>query len=165
MKIVLFIFFLSLAPSFGQELFNKPNDVKTDSICSQKSSGQTYIDSLRNAVPRQNPDVSGYLYQVILVTFFLIIVLVAGLFLYKKYILKNDVPFNAAIKIISRHNLSAKQSILIVSIEAKKYALGVTEHQVNLITDLGELNENDLRTASAQDVGFGQILKKLTTKE
>ena len=165
MKIVLFIFFLSLAPTIGQELFNKQNDLKTDSLFSQKSGGQTYIDSLRNAVPKQKSHVDGYLYQVIFVTFFLILFLVAGLYLYKKFILKNDAPFNSIIKILARQSLSAKQSILIVSIEGEKYALGVTEHQVNLIADLGKVNENDLKINSVQPVGFGQILKKLTTRE
>jgi len=165
MKIIVLACFLYLSPLIGQTLSNNLDDKKADSLFLPESKSLTFADSLRNAIPKKQSDVSGYLYKVILVTFFLILFLVAGLYLYKKFILKNEAPLNSTIRIIARQNLSAKQSILVVTIENKKYALGVTEQQVNLITELGEVTDADNKMNTSQPLGFGQILKKLTTKQ
>ena len=165
MKIIIFIFLLYFSPLLGQvsQVGQKSN--KADSLFLSGNKNLTYTDSLRNAVPKKQSTVSGHLYKVVWVTFVLVIFLVAGLFLYKKFVFKTNVPFNSVIKIIARQNLSPKQSIVIINIEGKKYALGVTEQQVNLITELGDINENDAGLIEDQSIGFGQILKKITTKK
>ena len=165
MKIVIFIFFLSLSPAKGQGLQSGLEGNKKDSLFFSDSRKLTFTDSLRNAVPKNQADVSGYLYKVVWVTFFLLIFLVAGLFLYKKLIFKNAAPYSSTIRIIGRQNLSAKQSILIVKIEDKKYALGVTEQQVNLIAELGEVTDNDMNSGETRPINFGQFLKNITTKK
>ncbi|KAA3617612.1 MAG: hypothetical protein D8M58_01360 [Calditrichaeota bacterium] len=162
MRIVLIIFLLSLAPVIGQEQVKQSGQ---DSLFLSDGKKLTFSDSLRNAVPKEQTNVSSYLYQVVLVTFFLVLFLIGGLFLYKKFILKNNTPYSSSIKVIARQALSAKQSVVIVVIEGKKYALGVTEQQISLISDLGEVNDQDINSIENQPIGFGQILKKITSKE
>ncbi len=165
MKLLLLIFLISLSPIKGQAWQNELKSGKTDSLFLSDSRNQTYTDSLRSVIPKKQSDMGGYLYKVVLVTFVLIVLLIAGLFLYKKFILKNDTPYSSKIKIIARQNLSAKQSIVVVNIEGKKFALGVTDQQVNLITEMGDVSENDIITSENKPIGFGQIFKNLTTKK
>jgi flagellar biogenesis protein FliO len=167
MKKIILIILVSLSPVIGQTVQSELNNKETKSHFLSDSSKLTFTDSLRNSVPKKQAqsEVSGYLYKVVWITFVLLIFLVVGLYLYKKFILKNDKPFNSIIKIIAQQNLSGKQSIVIVNIEGKKYALGATDQQINLIAELGEITENDLKLSETQPIGFGQILKKITTKE
>ncbi len=70
------------------------------------------------------------------------------------------------IRVLSRHYLSNKQFLLIVVVEKRKLLLGVTDQQISVLTDLGELAVED-ETSAPEEGGvlkFGQILKKLRPK-
>jgi len=107
----------------------------------------------------RNNDPAGHLWRVAGVTFLLLVVLVAGLGLYKKYVLRQAPGQSANIRVVARHTLGPKQSIMIVHIEGTKYALGATEHSINVIDNLGEAGPEE--EAVMTQPGFNQIFKKI----
>ena len=106
---------------------------------------------------------SGHFYQVFLVTAILLLLLVGGLYLYKRIASKSSLINAAHIRVMAKQNIGPKQSIVIISIQDKKYALGVTDHAVNLIADLGQVSENDLaqKNVTLPAINFGSLLSRL----
>lgn len=104
-----------------------------------------------------------YLVRVIFVTTLMIVLIVFGLKYYKKYILHNVKSSHNRMKILGRQSVGHKQYVVIIVLGKHKYALGVTDHSVNLITDLGELEENDENEEFAQaPAAFSSLLKKIS---
>lgn len=121
-------------------------------------------DSSARQLPEHKSSLGDSFYKVIWVTFVLILILVFGLYMYKRYVFTGSGLINKRIKILSRQNISPKQALLIVNIDGRKFALGSTDHNVNLIADLGvaeDTGEMDDRTSNS---AFSQILKKLSNR-
>lgn len=103
--------------------------------------------------------------RVIWVSIVFLVLLIIALGMYKKIASKNRQVNPAAIRLLSRFQLSTKQAIIIVAIEDKKYALGATENNITLLTELGELTEEDIKAAAIPGLGqFGEIIKKMVVK-
>jgi len=136
----------------------------SDSLNFSKVTNKSAIDSLNKSALQEDSILGSYFYTVIFVLFILLMILVTGLHLYKKYILKQPSNSTLPIKILSRQNISPKQSVLIVNIEGTKYALGATDHSINLIKELGAASEEELKVRSAIPVNFGNLLNKITNK-
>ncbi len=115
---------------------------------------------------RQPEKIGNYFYRVFFVTAILILLLFFILFFYKKFGGKNLTPGRSKIHILSRQNLTPKQSLMIVAIEGKKYVLGVSDHSVNLITELGEISEDELPVNDLKQVSqnFTSVLNKFLKK-
>ncbi len=115
----------------------------------------------------QIPDVSGSFYKVFLITGILLLIFVAIMFVYKKLSGRPVISTKSRIFIISRQNLGPKQSVMVVSIENKKYALGVTDHSVQLITELGPVAENEVNDTPLKisSQNFGALLNKIRAKQ
>lgn len=60
------------------------------------------------------------------------------------------------IKIIETQNLSVKEKLIVVQLQSKQYLLGVTQQNINLITELSEPIENQKSTSA-----FHSVIEKL----
>ena len=122
-------------------------------------------DSIKSAVDTvlintHSARASDQFYNVFLMTAILLLILVSGAYIYKRLGGKSKFIGKSNVRIISRHHLGPKQSIIIAIIENKKYALGVTEQSVNVIADLGEAADSEAaeEEAKTQTRNFGNIL-------
>jgi flagellar biosynthetic protein FliO len=164
MKVFILIFTLSVVPVAAQTTMDVTRKSMPDSSFLSNAKKTSYSDSLRSSLPATQIDAGSYMYKVVFVIFVMLVFLIGSLYLYNKFVLKTDITVNTAIKVVARQSLSPKQSIVIVNIQNKKFALGVTEHQVNLISELGEADENEPVDIQNLKPGFAQILKKVTGK-
>lgn len=134
----------------------------SDSLLTGKSS--TFLstpDSLRTPLPVAEESNNPVL-RVLWISFVLLVFLLAGMLVYKKYVLKGSVVRSTHIAVLARQTIAPKQSVLIVRIEDKKYALGATDHSLNMLADLGPVGDDEERkTENTNIVGFGDVLKKL----
>jgi flagellar biogenesis protein FliO len=166
MKIPLLLLLIIL-PLYSEAYQNPEKKSSPDSlIFSHDNKTTSYSDSLKKALPEKKSQFGDYIFKAIWVSFVLLLFLFAGLFLYKKYVLKNSSLLQSRIKIVARQNISPKQSIIIANIEGKKFALGVSEHSVNVISDLGEAGaEDQLQANIPLQSGFAQVLNRLSKKK
>lgn len=111
-------------------------------------------------------DLGGYFYRVFWVTAFIVLFLLGFLFFYKKYGGTPKQLTKSKIHVLTRQQLGTKQSVMIVIIENKKYALGVTDHSVQLISELGEANEQELSSSEIKPIAqsFASIFSKIQKK-
>ena len=111
----------------------------------------------------QQPELTSHFYKVFVVTALIILFLVLILFVYKKLVGVTGNQNKSKIYVLSRQNIGPKQSVVIVAIENKKYALGVTDHNINILTELGEASEEDLATVDIKQVSqnFASIFEKI----
>jgi len=109
--------------------------------------------------PRQN--LSGYFLKVIVVTVLILGIIIIGAKWYGK--LNNAGNSSSGIKILARNHIGTKQQIILVKIEGKKLLLGVTENNINLISDMGVSDEEeDSKYEKAQEYPrFSDFLKQL----
>ncbi len=115
----------------------------------------------------QIPDVSGSFYKVFLITAILLLIFIVIMYIYKKLSGKPVINSKSKIMILSRQNLGPKQSVMVVSIEDKKYALGVTDHSVQLIAELGPVSEGDVSEIPLKisPPNFGALFNKMRSKQ
>ncbi len=103
---------------------------------------------------------TGYLFKVVAVTITMVIILIVGLRIYKKQLgVKGKNNLN--LSVLGRHYINDKQYLLKVSVEDKYMLLGVSDSNINYITELsGPSDEDDDEQAS-----FGTILDLETNEE
>jgi flagellar protein FliO/FliZ len=111
-------------------------------------------------LPQTSRDLSGTMYKVLWVTIVILAVIFFGARWYKKNILNEKMPNGTAMRIVSRQVIGHGQSLVIAHVEGKKILLGVTDHQINLLADLGELTEAE-KNAAPRSPEFATILSKL----
>lgn len=145
---------------FAETAHSAPDKVATSGDSLIFSNAET--DSA--LAPSVRPEMDGYLSNVVWVSIFFLFTLALVLWLFKKFILKYKPAYLSNVRVISKQNISTKQAIVIVSIEGKKYALGATDHALNLIAELGEVTEEDNNMAERSNQ-FGQLLQQITGKE
>lgn len=105
----------------------------------------------------------GYLVRVIVVTGILIVMIILGFQWYRKNVFQKFGPARQRIKILGRQAVGPKQFIVITAIEGHKYALGVTDHAVQMLADLGVYEESEESRESPPLAGtFTSVLKKFT---
>ncbi len=133
-----------------------------DSLLTGKSSALfSQPDSLRTPLP-VSAEIGNPVLRVLWISFVLLIFLLGGMLAYKKYVLKGSVARSTHIAVLARQSIAPKQSVLIVRIEDKKYALGATDHSLNMLAELGSVGDDEERkTENTNIVGFGDVLKKL----
>ena len=166
MKKILILLFLSAPVLLSAFQTNDQTVLPTDTLYSAQLKGHNInlSDSTQSGLPERKGEITGYFYKVLWITFILLVFLVAGLYTYKKFVLNNRNFTNNRIRVLGRQNISPKQTLLIVNIEGKKYALGSTDHSINLIAELGEATGDELLT-NINPIGFGHLLKKISTKQ
>ncbi len=119
-------------------------------------------------IAQQKPEKIGdYFYRIFFVTAIIILLLLSVLFLYKKLGGKGLTSNRTKIHILARQNIGPKQTVVIVAIEGRKYALGTSDHSVNVIAELGEVSEDELPVNDIKQVSqnFTSILSKLVKKQ
>jgi len=116
-------------------------------------------DSASYTVPSR-PNLSSYLLKVILVTIIVIVLIIIGAKWYGKLAQFTGPP--QKIKILSKNHIGSKQLLLLVRIEGRKLLLGVTDHSINLISDLGESDESedDQFETVQEHASFSSFLKQ-----
>ncbi len=115
---------------------------------------------LRSADETTNP-----VWRVLWITVVLLAFLLAGMLAYKKFVLKGSITRSSHIAILARQPVAPKQSILIVRIEDKKYALGATDHSLNVIAELGLATTDETGETGEKPANlFGDVLKKITKR-
>jgi flagellar protein FliO/FliZ len=99
-------------------------------------------------------------YNVFLMTTLLLLLLISGAYVYKRLGGRGKFIGSSKIRVLSRHHLGPKQSIVITAVENKKYILGVTEHSINVIADLGEISDSEASEEEdkVQHRSFGSFL-------
>ena len=111
-------------------------------------------------------DVGSYFLRVFFVTTFILLFLFAFLYFYKKYAGPTIQSPKSKIQILARQQLGQKQSVVIVIIENKKYALGVTDHSIQLISELGEATAEELSSSEIKPMAqsFATVFSKMQKK-
>ena len=133
-------------------------------LCRASTAADSLAADSLSALPMGGQrDMSGHFYQVFLVTGILLLLLLGGFYIFKRLSSKSRFLNRANIRVLARHNIGPKQSVVIVTIEQKKYALGVTDHAVNLLAELGELKEEDKEKQPQTQgaVSFAGLLSRL----
>jgi len=117
-------------------------------------------------VQGQQGSMGGYYYKVFIATSIVILLLISVMYVFKKLGGQTLSQNRTKIQVISRQNIGPKQSVVIVAIENRKYALGVTDHTINLLSELGEIQEDELPSNEIKQVSqnFSAILDKLKKK-
>lgn len=111
----------------------------------------------------EDRSIFGYLVRTIVVTTILIAVIIFGAKFYKKYVYQNIGASKSRIRVIARQAIGPKQFVVLVAIDGKKYALGVTDQAVNMLTGLGDLDESEDTGGDVRRPGaFADLLKKVT---
>lgn len=132
---------------------------KTDSL---QETNYLYKDRL-NLGEQKETSFFAYLIRVIFVSGILILLIILGFQWYKKYLLPKMGTPHTKIQILGRQAIGPKQYIVLVVIENRKFALGVTDHSITVITDLGEIEEIDeLQDEAGKHTPFSSLLKKLS---
>ena len=118
-------------------------------------------------VQEQQGTMGGYYYKVFLATSIVILLLISVMYVFKKLGGQTFSQNRTKIQVLSRQNIGPKQSVVIVAVENKKYALGVTDHTINLLSELGEVQEDELPSNEIKQVSqnFSAILKKFKMKQ
>ncbi len=131
-------------------------------IGSSPNAGSAIADSVQ-AQPNNAPSYNGYVWRVTWVTVILLLLVYLGARWYKKFSEKTAPGTVGRIKVISRQYIGPKQSLLIVHVDGKKLVIGMTEHSINLIKDLGEAEEEgEGEPAPPLNAStFSSILKRL----
>lgn len=113
----------------------------------------------------QEHSLSGYYYRALFATVVIIGLIILGAKWYRRFSGQKYVPARQSIKILARRNVGAKQSIMIVAVEGRKLALGVTDQSITTLAELGPLSEEE---ATKEEVpaapSFSQLLKKMKNK-
>ncbi len=139
---------------------NKPDSVTADTL--QKES-DVYYKKTPSLGENDEQSIFGYLVRVIVVTTILIAIIVFGAKFYKKYVYQNIGASKSRIRVIARQAIGPKQFVVLVAIDGKKYALGVTDQAVNMLTGLGDLDESEDTGGDVRRPGaFADLLKKVT---
>ncbi len=104
---------------------------------------------------------SGYIWRVLGVTTLLLVLLLIGLRAYRK--LNGFSAGFPMMQIIARSNIGPKQSLIVVAIDGRRLLLGVTEQQIQLITELDEQPADLMPVAKTgqETEGFKALLKRI----
>ena len=79
-----------------------------------------------------------------LIRLVLVLALIYGLFSIYRLFQKNAPGIRERrLKIIDTHRFSAKQAIVLVSVDQQELLIGLTDHQISLLKDLGQPNAGD----------------------
>ena len=104
---------------------------------------------------------SGYLWRVLLVTTLLLGLLLLALMMYRKLNgYSGSIP---SMQIVARTNIGPRQSLLLVSVHGRRLLLGVTEQQIQLLTELDQEPEEFFPASEAKEEseGFMAVMKRI----
>jgi len=153
---------IALFSSFNATVLHS-QDIDSTAIAEQDNDSSVFYRSRETIPQKEQSSFFGYLLRVIFVTALMIIFIIIGFKYYRKYVLHNDGTTNNRIKILARQAIGQKQYVVIIAMGNKKYALGVTDQSINLITDLGDLDEDEQKMETIQaPAAFSSLLKKIS---
>lgn len=111
----------------------------------------------------QRSDLDGFFVRVLWVTFLILGMIVGAYYIYKRRFGKQMVSAKSRIKVIARHNLGARQALLMIVVENQKFLISLTEHSINLIKDMGTASADDMKEdlPSSFPDNFATVLQRL----
>jgi len=111
----------------------------------------------------QRGELNDYFFRVIWVTILILGLIILGFYIYKKTVGSQATTSKNQIRVFSRFNLGPKQSLMIVHVENQKLVIGVTEHSINLIKDMGpyEAEDEEFENQPHLSNNFAAILQRL----
>lgn len=104
-----------------------PN-VAADSLYQSSAHESTFSDALLN---------------VTLVTIAILAIILIGARYYRRYQQQGSMQGSPRMKVLARHSVGTHQHILYMRVDNRKLLIGVTEHAVNLLSDLGEIDDQE----------------------
>lgn len=148
--IISFLFLLMLLPLLMEAQAQ-------DSLLPQQSPDSLVIKS------GQEQGMGSYYVKAFFATVAIILFIFFGARWYRKMTGQQQWSGRQSIRILNRKNVGSKQFILIVVLEDKKYAIGVTDQNISLLAELGPLSEEErqLQEKMPQAANFAQIFNKL----
>lgn len=172
--IILFAFSFSL---YSQEISNEENTASVEQVVNQTDAFETNLNYFSN----ENTDVqensvrrpASLLWTIIQFIFFLALIIIAIYFVMKFFqkkgnFSKSDDDF---LRRVSTMNLSPGKSIEIVTLLDKGYILGVTDENINLISEIDDkelleaLNLNfDKKQNTKKPMNFSDVLEMFMAK-
>jgi len=115
----------------------------------------------------QEKSMGGYYVKAFFATIAIILFIVLGARWYRKISGRQQWAGRQTIRILNRKNVGPKQFILIVVLEDKKYAIGLTDQNISLLAELGPLTEEEHQQLdkAPQPANFAQIFNKLKASQ
>jgi flagellar biogenesis protein FliO len=107
-------------------------------------------------------DIDSYLIKAALISSVLIISMYLILRLLKKKTNNPHKAYHPKIEILSRRQIAPKQTLIIINAEGKKLLIGSAEHSVNLLYDLGDIDEREMEEVIASKTPFNHYLEKFS---
>ncbi len=109
----------------------------------------------------QRPSLTGHYVKLLMITFVLLAIFYFALKWMRR--LQPEGRKNTRIKavVLSRTYLTNKHSLWVVVVDRKKYLLGITDANINLIDQLGEVEPDEL--TGAQEINLPQFSNFLDT--
>ena len=99
----------------------------------------------------------------------LVLALIYGIFsIYRLFQKGNTKIYERRLQIIDTYRFSAKQAVSILRIDNQELLIGLTDHSITLIKELGDSDENDFVGGDHQindDMTFRELLEKSNEKE
>ncbi len=123
---------------------------------------RVWADSAKVIQEKEVVEGDGSVLKVMTYTGLILLIIIIGARLYKKYSLPHNGQAVSQIKIVARQALGPRQNVIVIVVENKKYLIGVTEQNINFLSDLGELGPEELRElqVTGQD-NFANVIQRL----
>jgi len=157
-QLIFIVLFIAVVPLLAAD----PN---TQADSSRTAGGYSLMGDSLSRSPRLSYTEESYS-QVIWVSIVFLLMLIAALWLFKRGAGSALRTSDAKIRVLSRYALSPRQSIMIVALENRKFALGATDHAIHTLADLGPLTDDDKTGTPPEKLNtFGELLKKMGGKQ
>ena len=153
---------LWIVPVFLLVLFFAGRELPAQEMLNDSLYTHNYADTLHSP-GNQRSDLDGFFLRVVWVTFLILGMIVGAYYIYKRRFGKQMASSKSRIKVIARHNLGTRQALLMIVAEHQKLLIGMTEHSINLIRDMGPASADDMKeeiTSNFPD-NFATVLQRL----
>lgn len=127
---------------------------------------QTAADSALTARDSR-PAISDYFVRVGWVTLLIILFILVGFSLYKRYGIKAGFIGKSNIRVLSKYHIGPKQYLMLIWIEGRKLLIGVSDKSMSLLADLGAADEAEINAAqqAVTPPNFASILQRFKKSE
>jgi flagellar protein FliO/FliZ len=105
---------------------------------------------------------SDLLFRIGSVTIMLALFIAGGYWVIRRYGGRSVFPGRGLIRVLARHHISPKQSILLINVEGRKLLIGSADHNINLLADLGAAPETENQSGPETPAGgFAGVLQSM----
>ncbi len=113
----------------------------------------------------QPSSLSAHYFKLLLITIVLLIIFYLSLRLMRKLQYGKTVGGMEQVHVLRKTYLTSKHSLWVIVVNGNKYLLGITDHSINLIDQLGPATEEELKQMNLAALpSFGSFIEKLRHK-